>query len=95
MSNYAEHFQSTLGSAGLKVSVSSILDLADPFYSKVPEEIRAAVWLVAKHHGWTRDGIKVIMKNLMGKRYDEDTAEFVLKDLEDFSKKHPDIVNFS
>ncbi len=84
-----EHFQSTLGAAGLKVSVSNVLDLGDPKYPSIPEEIKAAVWVAAMNHGWTRDGVKTVIKFLLGKRYDDDTAELTVSNLELAAKNFP------
>lgn len=92
MTSSVEHFQSTLGRAGLKVSASSILDLADPLYGKVPEEIRAAAWLSAKNQGWTEDGIKMIVRQLMGLRYDEDTVSLIVDTMKEAAQKYPNIL---
>lgn len=92
MTSSIVHFQTTLGSAGLKVSASSVLDLADPLYDQVPEEIRAAAWLAAMNQGWTVGGIRLVIRHLMDKRYDDDTANLVLSQLEEAAKKHPNIL---
>ena len=92
MSNFEDHFQTTLGSLGLKVDASSILDFADPQYSEVPEEIRAAAWLGAIKQGWTEDGIKQVARSLMGLRYDEDMVCVIIESLKEASQKHPNIL---
>ncbi len=88
-----EKFDSTLRAFGLKVSASSILDLSNPDFFEVPEEIRAASWLAAKEHGWTENGVRAVIKQLMGKRYDQETGDLIIEELKECAAKYPNVLD--
>lgn len=88
-----QKFESTLRAFGLKISPSNLLDLGDPEFFKLPDEIRAAAWFAAKEHGWTENGIRMVIKELMGKRYDPETGDLIIEELKFCAEKYPNVID--
>lgn len=80
---------SAVQSMGLKISAAQWLDMGSAEYKNTPDEIKAAAYQAAVLKGFKRSGILAAVKELAGKRYDDEVANFTVEMLKELSEKYP------
>lgn len=80
------HLESTIQAAGLVISAADLLDIGSPNYIKVPDEIRGSAYSILKSRGWTTDGIRGVIKSLMGVRHSNVLEDSMILTMEECEK---------
>lgn len=80
------HLESTIQAAGIAVSAADLLDIGSAGYGKVPDEIRGAAYSIIKSRGWTMEGIRGVIKSLMGNRHSQVFEDSMILTLEECEK---------
>jgi len=85
----AQALDSAVQSSGIRLTASEWLDLGNKAFRTIPPEIRAAAYQSALLKGYKDDGIVGVIREVMGSRFDYDTANFVIEDLKELAQLHP------